>query len=413
MSRYPVFATLSLLIAMSLPWSVAATGVRTPVQQGPVATQPVVPGGAGGVYVPAPHLTGPAVAIPSSPFERPERLYVLPVIVAPAGQGHWLPQPDRPWLNLDGGVFTGGPSNSGETYADLYSPAANNLSAHLHTARLMYERMMRNPLNGQSRGTFSLARWDAQAGVARPVTGVNQRVTPLVMRLSHTTVREIVDQTLATPWATAYWVEEILDRIGCQRMSCPFVLAIVVVRNPFDPEHGAKWNYGYNNGGGAIYLNYASAVNSWNTNPAAGHTFLSTLVHELGHAFGMPHIADYCEGGDACPAEPRLDLFLSGSIMGYAAGNQIFGCPRASSRNPTHCDVPEPRDADQLPGMLEREDKRVLNANKLAFPEFDYQPALDHPAPTDPVYRLDAGSDWAVACSSIPSIRPTTACVRP
>jgi len=82
--------------------------------------------------------------------------------------------------------------------------------------------------------------------------------------------------------------------------------------------------------------------------------------------------------------------------MGYKPGNQIFGCPKASALDPRLCVLPELDSLDSLPGVLLREDKRVLDANALVFPDFDYQAALDHPQPFYSVNRLPATGDLEI-----------------
>ncbi len=401
---------LAIMLWLSAAGAVASAQPTAERRGGTDVTIGFDPGLAGGVFVPGSGiLTGPAIDVPASAWERPPQLYVLPVLVAPTGWGGVFPDPASPGLDLDGEPFA--PDGS---QALLFERARNNFSVHLQTARLMYRNMMRNPLDGELRGTFSLATWDAAQGVARRVMAPSQTVEPLILQLSGYDLDTLVSMRQARPRAQAQWVEQIFDTLGCKRLSCPFVLAIAVAGNPFDPVHGAKWNYGFNNGGGAAYFNYSTVLNSWDPDPDREHNFLSTLVHELGHAFGLPHSGDYCNVVSDCDDYLRFDMDLGASIMSYNLGNRIYGCPRASRASASRCELPDLATIEALPGVLEREDMRVLAANRLAFPAFDYQPALDHPQPTDPVYSLPATGDWDVSTTGAftidsPDSHPNTA----
>ncbi len=77
----------------------------------------------------------------------------------------------------------------------------------------------------------------------------------------------------------------------------------------------------------------------------------STLVHELGHAFGLPHVDAWGEDLDACD-----------SVMSYARRHHTVG--------PS---TPDP-DAQFLP-----EEFDLLGRNEVAFPNFAYDPAIHNP----------------------------------
>ncbi len=84
----------------------------------------------------------------------------------------------------------------------------------------------------------------------------------------------------------------------------------------------------------------------------APYPFQSTLVHELGHAFGLPHVSAYGESMEQCE-----------SIMSYN--------PRHWTRG---LSLPEP-DATLLP-----EELLALGQNEVALPDFRFDPAKHNPS---------------------------------
>jgi hypothetical protein len=74
--------------------------------------------------------------------------------------------------------------------------------------------------------------------------------------------------------------------------------------------------------------------------------FLSTLIHELGHGLGLPHVDAY-----------GYDLYSGPSIMSY---------------NPTHHSSYEDLGGD--PGVLIAEDRQGLSLNKDALPLYSFAP---------------------------------------
>jgi len=180
-------------------------------------------------------------------------------------------------------------------------------------------------------------------------------------------------------------VSELLDHLGTDRHHCGFVL-LVVIMNPADQwpvGGGIPINAGLNTGGGYVELS------SWLLD--AGTHFQSTLQHELGHAFGLPHSDVY-----------GFDMAGHISIMSY---------------NPDHwwTGFTPPDD----PGVLAPEDLRALNLNTLLFPDFMFDHALDVPVgyslpttfivlyppillPGQPVYRVMAASSSGSSEGTVP-----------
>ena len=77
----------------------------------------------------------------------------------------------------------------------------------------------------------------------------------------------------------------------------------------------------------------------------------STLVHELGHAFGLPHVDAWGE-----------DLYDCDSVMSYSSRHHTFG---PSTPSPDGRFLPEELD--------------LLGRNEVAFPRFEYDPAIHNP----------------------------------
>ena len=80
---------------------------------------------------------------------------------------------------------------------------------------------------------------------------------------------------------------ELLKEFGYSRFNCPHIFLIVVV-NPKDDWPlgvGCVFNGGYNTGGGATMMSTDAFVKKPNAQ--------STLEHELGHTFGLPHVSSY------------------------------------------------------------------------------------------------------------------------
>ncbi|MBA4191608.1 MAG: hypothetical protein C0467_26820 [Planctomycetaceae bacterium] len=146
--------------------------------------------------------------------------------------------------------------------------------------------------------------------------------------------------------AAPHLVDELLTEWKHTRFNCPYVL-LVVVMNPKDESPvggGRPLNGGINTGGGIIQLSTFAMDRLPN--------FQSTLQHELGHAFGLPHVDVY-----------GYDMKANDSLMSYNPKHHTKGF------NPS-----------DTPAGLIPEDIRGLALNRRAFPKLKFDPAKDVPA---------------------------------
>ncbi len=129
-------------------------------------------------------------------------------------------------------------------------------------------------------------------------------------------------------------VGELLTHFQTDRYSCPYIFIAMIV-NPLDhhPVGGGRpINGGLNTGGGIVVLSTYGLRRSPN--------FQSTLQHELGHAFGLPHVDAY-----------GYDMNRNVSIMSY------------DRRHHTRYLSPS-----STPGRLLPEERRALAVNQRVFP---------------------------------------------
>lgn len=140
-------------------------------------------------------------------------------------------------------------------------------------------------------------------------------------------------------------VSELLTHLKLTRFNCPYVFCILLMnsKDSFPEGGGRSINGGINTGGGMMYI--ASWELTHNTH------FQTTLQHELGHAFGLPHVDVY-----------GYDMKANVSIMSY---------------NPAHhCQGFEP---SKTPGALIPEDRRGLALNGRVFAKTTFNPIRDVP----------------------------------
>ncbi|MDB5345472.1 MAG: hypothetical protein JWP89_3849 [Schlesneria sp.] len=140
-------------------------------------------------------------------------------------------------------------------------------------------------------------------------------------------------------------VSELLTHLRLTRFNCPYVFCILLMnsKDSFPEGGGRSINGGINTGGGMMYI--ASWELTHNTH------FQTTLQHELGHAFGLPHVDVY-----------GYDMKANASIMSY---------------NPAHhCQGLQP---SSTPGALIPEDRRGLALNDRVFAKTTFNPIRDVP----------------------------------
>jgi hypothetical protein len=145
--------------------------------------------------------------------------------------------------------------------------------------------------------------------------------------------------------AAPQMVDELLRHYKYNRYNCPLIF-MAVYMSPRDgfPGGGARpFNGGVNTGGGIVELS------SYGLDKAPN--FQSTLQHELGHAFGLPHVDVY-----------GYDMETNPSLMAYNPGHLTDGFKPAKT-----------------PGILIAEDIRTLALNRRVFPRLRFDPAKDVP----------------------------------
>ncbi len=143
----------------------------------------------------------------------------------------------------------------------------------------------------------------------------------------------------------AAWVAELCAQFRCNRFTCPYVFCILVVnpRDGFPGPGGRPCNGGVDTGCG---------VTNVCTHDFDLFNFQSTLQHELGHAFGLVHVANY-----------RYEMSTTPSIMGYNRNHKT--------------NFFEP---SNTPGRLIPEDLRTLALNERVFPLLEFDPETHVPA---------------------------------
>ena len=142
-------------------------------------------------------------------------------------------------------------------------------------------------------------------------------------------------------------VLELFAHDGVDRDSCPFVYVVLFADTGSWPGGGGRpINGGINTGGGIVILAADALLDAPN--------FQSTLQHELGHAFGLPHVDVY-----------GYDMGSNPSLMSYNPGHHTNGLAPSAT-----------------PGELIGEDRRALALATRIFPDYHLDPDRE-PTPAD------------------------------
>ena len=157
----------------------------------------------------------------------------------------------------------------------------------------------------------------------------------------------------STPDSAHAMTRELLEAASEDRNGSRRVLLMVFVRPAAQPCGGAvsclgggrTFNGPPGTGGGLVQMEKQSL------DADAPYPFQSTLVHELGHAFGLTH--------SDCLGER---LSSGQSIMSYNPAHHSSGLNESTS-----------------PGVLLPEEYSLLAENELAFPDFEFDPAKHNP----------------------------------
>ncbi|MEK6768843.1 MAG: hypothetical protein AABY85_07640 [Gemmatimonadota bacterium] len=140
-------------------------------------------------------------------------------------------------------------------------------------------------------------------------------------------------------------VAELLDHFRVSRFSCPWVLVVVVMnpRDDFPTGGGRPLNGGLGTGGGLVVLSSFALDRVPNVQ--------STIQHELGHAFGLPHADGY-----------GRDMRTDPSLMSYNPAHHTDGFRPSGT-----------------PGVLVAEDVRALARNRRVLAKLAFDPVRDVP----------------------------------
>lgn len=141
-------------------------------------------------------------------------------------------------------------------------------------------------------------------------------------------------------------VAELLDHFQVNRFQCAYVFCIMFMnsKDSFPEGGGRTINGGVNTGGGMLHISSGEL--------ARNEHYQTTLQHELGHAFGLPHVDVY-----------GYDMKSNASLMSY---------------NPAH--FTKGMQPSKTPGVLIPEDLRVLALNDRVFAKTTFDSSRDVPA---------------------------------
>ena len=193
------------------------------------------------------------------------------------------------------------------------------LIRHLKWSQKTYKNLLRN------RDTFT----------------IDTTMHPLVYKSSHdlSYYRKLPER------AAPNIVSELLTYHNFTRLNCPYIFVAVVMNTSdrFPISGGRPFNGGFNTGGGILIISSYALDNIKN--------FQSTLRHELGHSFGLPHVDVY-----------GYNMNSNSSIMSYNLSHHTNGFKKSKAR----------------PSLIP-EDVRGLAFNKRVFGNLYFDPKKDIP----------------------------------
>jgi hypothetical protein len=169
-------------------------------------------------------------------------------------------------------------------------------------------------------------------------------------------------------------MSELLAHEHHTRFDNPYVFATILMNTTSaEPSgYGRPCNGGLDGGGGLLVMS-STTLDSFN--------FQSTLQHELGHSFGLPHVDVY-----------GYDINTNASIMSYNTGQWTNGFTPSA-----------------VPGILIPEDRHALAMNDRVFSALAFDPTRDVPpgyalAPVVPLGSMDiAGQPPNLVTATTPS----------
>ncbi|HVJ79438.1 MAG TPA: hypothetical protein VNC50_00100 [Planctomycetia bacterium] len=135
-------------------------------------------------------------------------------------------------------------------------------------------------------------------------------------------------------------VAELLSHFKTTRFNCPYVFCTLMAnaKDGYPVGGGRPINGGLNSGAGFLFISSSEVRRNKH--------FQTTLQHEIGHAFGLPH-----------PDVYGYDLKTNPSIMSYSKANYTDGFTPAKQ-----------------PGILIPEDRRALALNDRVFANTTFDP---------------------------------------
>ena len=146
--------------------------------------------------------------------------------------------------------------------------------------------------------------------------------------------------------AAPQFVSELLKAYGYNRYTCPYIILVMFMNSVdgFPGGGGRPINGGLNTGGGIIIFSSYDYDRAPNVQ--------SSIQHELGHAFGLPHVDVY-----------GLDMGTNMSFMSYNPEHHTNGFTPSAT-----------------PGVVIPEDVRALAMNHRVFHKLRFDPKKDIPA---------------------------------